>query len=272
MLKLSHPDYFLPTVHAVAFGEILQSGTTMPQLVVGICEQTGIKSDYVIKFIGAQRMSPEASARELIAALIAKELDFNVPEPVIIHISDEFVELMRGNDNYLVASNSLGFNFGNEYKTGYYSVIKDQTISSSLEDKLIELYAFDIFISNADRRIEKPNFLTNGDEIIIFDHELAFGFTMELSFLRNSEPWKIRSQDLNWINDNFCFNRLKGKQFDYSSFQSKLELIDNSFWDKIETILPPDWLTEQVDEIKKHLNTLMSRADIFTSELNRILL
>lgn len=272
MLKLSHPNYFLPTVEAVGAGTILRTGTTLPQIVTGVCMQTGIKSDYVVKFIASTRMSPEASARELIAALIARELDFVVPEPVIINISDAFIETMRGDENFQVASNSLGFNFGNEYKIGYISVLKDQQINSLLESKLVDLYAFDLMISNADRRQEKPNFLTNGDDILIFDHELAFGFTLELPFLRNPEPWIIREQDLIWIRDNFCFNRIKGKQFDFSAFQQKLTGIDNTFWNKIETILPVDWLTPQVGDIKGYLDRLINNADLFANELNRILL
>ncbi|WP_114939438.1 HipA family kinase [Mucilaginibacter endophyticus] len=272
MLKLSHLDYFLPTVEALGAGVILRTGTTLPQIVNGVCIQTGIKSDYVVKFIRSTRMSPEASARELIAALMARELDFTVPEPVVIHISEAFIETMQGNENFEVAANSLGFNFGNEYKTGYIPVLKDQTISGVLEAKLIDLYAFDLMISNADRRIEKPNFLTDGDDILIFDHELAFGFTLELPFLRNSEPWTIRHQDLNWIRDNFCFDRLKGKQFDFSGFQRRLEVIDNVFWNKIETILPAGWLTEQISDIKGYLNQLIAHADLFANELNRILL
>lgn len=217
-------------------------------------------------------MSPEASARELIAALMARELDFIVPEPVIIHVSEAFVETMRGSANFQTAQNSLGFNFGNEYKTGYVVVLKDQAISAGLESKLVDLYAFDLMISNADRRLEKPNFLTNGDDILIFDHELAFGFTLELPFLRNPEPWTIRQQDMNWIGDNFCYDRMRGKQFDFSGFQQKLTAIDNTFWDKLETILPADWLTGQVIDIKNYLNQLIVRADLFATELNRILL
>ncbi|QTE36102.1 hypothetical protein J3L18_23660 [Mucilaginibacter gossypii] len=272
MLKLSHPDYFLPLVHAVEPGELFDSGTTLPQLIVGICEQNQIKGDYVIKFIRSQRMSPNASARELIAALIARELDFNVPEPVIIHISDEFVKLMHGNDNFRVAQNSLGFNFGSEYQRGYLPVMKDQVITERLEANLVDLYAFDLCISNVDRRVDKPNFLTNGDDILIFDHELAFSYTLELPFMRNQEPWLIRESDMQWVSQNFCFNRLKGKQFDFSRFQNKLSLIDNTFWNKIETIIPAEWLSNQVTDIKAYLNSLIANADLFSNELNRILL
>lgn len=272
MLKLSHPDYFLPIVHALEPGVVLSSGTTEPQLIRGVCEQTGLKSDYVVKYLRAPRMSPEASARELVAALIAKELDFNVAEPVLIHIDGEFAEVVLGQPNYQMVSNSLGFNFGNEFKNGYFQVLRDQALNDNMKQKLVDLFAFDIFISNADRRTDKPNFLSNGDDILIFDHELAFGFALELPFLRNQQPWLIRQSDQNWINNNFCFNMIKGNQFDFATFTDKLTVINNPFWDKIETIMPAEWLSEQFYTIKAYLTTLINEADLFSSELNRILL
>jgi hypothetical protein len=272
VLKLSHPDYFLPTIYALEPGEVFSSGTTGPQLVRGICTKTHIKSDYVVKYLKAQRMSPEASARELVAALIARELDFNVPEPVIINISAEFVDVMKGRENYHVASQSIGFNFGSEYQKGYYPILRGQSLSETTTLKLVELFAFDVFISNADRRMEKLNFLSNGDDILIFDHELAFGFAMELHFLRNKEPWLIRESDKIWINDNFCYNMIKGNQYDFSTFTNKLAVINNSFWSKIETIMPDEWLNEQFGAIRAYLTTIIDKADLFSQELNRILL
>ncbi len=270
MLKLSHPNYFLPIVHAMEPKQVLTSGTTEPQLIRGVCEQTGIKSDYVVKYIKSPRMSPEASARELLAALIARELDFNVPEPVVVNVSSEFAELTRGKDGFVTASNSVGFNFGSEYKTAYSQVLREQPLNDNMQHKLIELFAFDIFIGNADRRIDKPNFLSNGDDILIFDHELAFGFALDL--FRNPQPWVIRENDKNWINENFCFNRIKGNQFDFSTFTDKLSVINNPFWDKVETIMPADWLSDQFYTIKAYLTTLINEADLFSHELNRILL
>jgi hypothetical protein len=253
-------------------GQVLASGTTEPQLIRGICQQTNAKSDYVVKYIKAQRMSPEASARELVAALIARELDFNVAEPVLIHIDSEFAGLVLGQPNHQTVINSLGFNFGNEYQKGYLQVLKDQQINPDTLLKLVDLFAFDIFISNADRRVDKPNFLTNGEDILIFDHELAFGFALELPFLRSQQPWLIRASDENWIRDNFCFNMIKGNQFDFAKFTDKLSVINNPFWDKIETFMPADWLTDQFYTIKAYLTTLINEADSFSNELNRILL
>lgn len=272
MVKLSHPNYFLPIVHALAPGKIFETGTTSPQLIRGVCEQTGTKSDYVVKYIKGPRMSAEASCRELLAAFIATELGFNVPEPAIINISNEFSELLRGSENYKTVVNSIGFNFGNKYEEGFQQIMKGQHIEDSLNAKLLELLAFDIFIGNADRRLDKPNFMSNGDEILIFDHELAFGFCFELSFLRNPEPWLIRKQDMEWIKGNFCFDRLRGRDLNFNTFINKLTVINQDFWLKFQNIAPQEWLTNQLTEIKEYLQKLIDKSDIFESELKRILL
>lgn len=270
LLKLSNNEYFLRKILALEPRNILESGTTLPQIISGVCTTTGEKNEYVVKFIKAQRMSAESSCRELLAALIAKELDFNIPEPVIINITNEFVELMRGNENFKVASNSLGYNFGNEYQVGYSAVGLTQTLDTNLTTKLVELFALDMVIGNADRRVEKPNFLSNGTDLLVFDHELAFGFASDL--FKNPTPWLIRDQDMTWINQNFCFQKLKGHSYDFTNFISKLNVLNEDFWHKFETIAPAEWLTEQWGIIKDYLKSLIEKSEIFEQELKRILL
>lgn len=272
MPKITDQDYFLPVVEALTAGDALATGTTQPNIIIGICHQTQVKSDYVVKFRGAQRMSPEASARELVAAFIAMELDFNIPSPAIISVSPEFVDAMRGQSNFLVASNSMGYNFGNEYiKEGYQPLIRDQKIPADLLIRLQELFAFDLLIANSDRRIAKPNFLTNGKRELIFDHELAFSFSLLLPFLRNKEPWIIKAEEMEWIKDNYCYNILKGKDIDFSTFVAKFSVLNMQFWQKVSSLVPIDWQTNQLNEIQAHVEAIVQNKDVFKTELNRIL-
>ena len=231
MPKITDQNYFLPIVEALAPGPVFDTGTTQPNVIRGICHQTQVKSDYVVKFRAAQRMSPEANARELVAAFIAMELDFNIPPPAIINVSPDFVEVMRGRPNFQSASKSLGFNFGNEYmKEGYQALVRGQKIPAELLERLKDLFAFDVLISNSDRRIDKPNFLTNGKQELIFDHELAFSFTLLLSFVRNKEPWLIKDQEMEWLRHNYCYDLLKGKNINFSIFVAKFTDLNASFW------------------------------------------
>ena len=263
MPKITDPKYFLPVVEALTPGELLESGTTQPNVIRGICRQTQVKSDYVVKFIKAPRMSPEASARELVAAFIAMELDFNIPTPAIVSISPMFVEAMRGNRNFSVA---------NEYiKEGYQPLIRAQKIPDELMVRLQELFAFDVLIGNTDRRTIKPNFLTNGKQELIFDHELAFSFALLLPFLKSKEPWLIKTQEMEWIKDNYCYGVLSGKDVDFSKFVSKFKVLDQKFWRLVSSLIPDDWKTSQLDEIQAHVETIVLNGDVFTQELSRIL-
>lgn len=272
MPRITDQNYFLPMVEAFAPGVVLGTGTTQPNVIRGICHQTQIKSDYVVKFRAAQRMSREASARELVGAFIAMELGFNIPAPAIINVSPEFVEVMRGHTNFQAASNSLGYNFGNEFmKEGYQALVRGQKIPPELLERLKDLFAFDVLIGNSDRRIEKPNFLTNGKQELIFDHELAFSFTLLLSFLRNKEPWYIKDQEMEWIRQNYCYEVLRGMDIDFSIFVARYSALNPIFWQKVASLVPPDWQTSQLTEIQAHVETIVQNADVFKSELNRIL-
>jgi hypothetical protein len=272
MPKITDPNYFLPVVEALMPGEVLTSGTTQPNVIRGVCRKTLTKSDYVIKFIKAQRMSPEASARELVAAFIAMELDFNIPPPAIINVSPAFVEAMMGKPNFMVANNSLGYNFGNEYiKEGYQALIRGQKIPVELFDRLQLLFAFDVLIGNSDRRVEKPNFLTNGKQELIFDHELAFSFALVLPFMRNKKPWLMTTQEMEWIKDNYCYAILQGKDIDFSNFVAKLSVLTPAFWQKAFSLVPSEWQTDQLNEIQVHVEMILQNKDVFKTELNRIL-
>jgi hypothetical protein len=271
-MKLSDPSYYLPVIQAFSPGKTFSSGTTEPLLIRGVCEQTSLKDDSVLKMMGASRMSIEASARELIGSWVALELGLNVPEPVVVNISPVFVDALRGSQQFGIASNSIGLNFGSRYMTGYQEPLQGQQFSEDLLAQLINVFAFDMLIGNIDRRIGKPNFLVNGNDIMVLDHELAFSFLKELPFLRSKTPWLIREADITWINDNYCFNLLKGKSVDFLNFSEKLDVIDNDFWNKLSVTVPDVWRTDQIDSIKDHLNSIIANKEEFTSELNRILL
>lgn len=217
MLKLSDPDYFLPDVYPLEAGPVLSSGRTKPMIVRGVCEQTGIKGEYVVKLIGSQHMWTGACLNEILASLIAREFHFNAPAPVLFHITPAFVETMRGrHENFDAAFKSIGINFATEYITGYQVIVPGQSLPQALYQQLFELFALDMFLGNVDRRHDKPNFSSNGKDLLIFDHELAFDFTLAL--FRNPEPWTIRAMDMANVENNFCYRLLKGKNFDFSDF------------------------------------------------------
>ena len=270
MTKITDKHYYLQKVDALNGIELLSTGTTQPMLIRGVCEQTGEKSDYVIKYRRSPRMSVESSAFELIAAFIAKELELDVPEPALINVSPEFVDTLRGKEGFIFANNSIGLNFGCSFLGyGFMQLLQNQKLTESQFEQAIKIFAFDILISNADRNINKPNLLTNGEKIFIFDHELAFGFVRDI--IKSPKPWIIRDVDLTWIKSHFFYLILKGSEPNFDNFFESFEVLNDNFWDTVNTLIPDEWAPIQLIEIRKYLCALVSNRNVFLQQLIKVL-
>ena len=268
-MKLTDPDYFLPEIFALSGDKVLGAGTTQPMLIRGVCKKTEVKSDYVVKFICSPRMSIMSSSSELIAAFVGLELDLNIAEPSIIDITSDFVETLRGKDGFKNASNSIGLNFGCKYVPGLMEFASRQQLSDNLYEQAEYIFSFDIFISNVDRRTDKPNMLTDGEKIPLFDHELAFGFVMDI--IKNPTPWLISENDLGWIKNHYFFPILKGNEHSFDEFVDKLDVLNDHFWYKLQKKIPDLWLTDHFDKIKNNLTSFVSHKNQFKEQLNKIL-
>lgn len=268
-MKLTDPEYFLPEIFALNGDKVLGAGTTQPMLIRGVCKKTEVKSDYVVKYISSPRMSPMSSCSELVAAFVGLEMDLNIAEPAIIDITEDFVETLRGKDGFKNASNSIGLNFGCKYVPGLMEFASRQQLSDSLYEQAEHIFSFDIFISNVDRRIDKPNMLTDGEKILLFDHELAFGFVMDI--IKNPTPWIISENDLGWIKNHYFFPILKGNEHSFDEFVDKLEVLNDNFWNKLQQIIPKAWMTDHFDKIKSNLTSLVLHKEEFKEQLNKIL-
>ena len=97
MIKITDPRYFLPTIQALSGSEVMATGANTPQLIRGVCIENGEKSNYVVKYLAAGRMYVGAYAKELMGVCIASQLGLNVPEPVMVHVTKEFIETLQGN-------------------------------------------------------------------------------------------------------------------------------------------------------------------------------
>jgi hypothetical protein len=111
--------------------------------------------------------------------------------------------------------------------------------------------------------------LTDGEKIILFDHELAFGFVMDI--IKNPTPWIISESDLGWIKNHYFFPILKGNEHSFDEFVDKLEVLNDNFWNKLQQIIPKAWITDHFDKIKSNLTSLVLHKEEFKEQLNKIL-
>jgi hypothetical protein len=247
----------------------LNTGTNTPLVIRGIEEYSHQKMDAVVKFRGARRMSKEASMRELLAAFIAKEWDISVVEPALINISGQFIQLLKGDDLYKIASKSKGLNFGSLYDVDKRAIAIHEPLNEAQQAEAKRIFCFDTFIINTDRRFDKPNMMTDGEEITIYDHEIAFSFVMDL--IKKEEPWKLTENDITSFEKHCLYDKIKGKGFPEAFISTNIEKLDDEFWNRAEELAPDEWILEQFFEIKDYLSTIVNHKEQFITELKRVL-
>lgn len=270
-MKVTDPDYYLPVVDALNPFDLFKYGTTAPLAVWGVDSNSGERSRYVVKFKNSGRMSPASSAFELIASWMAMELGLPAVEPALINISPEFIELtMKGRDGYRNAAQSQGINFGSKYVEGYTDIpIPVILPATDLLETAKMIYVFDLFIANTDRGHQRPNVLSNGSQLLIFDHELAFSFLQILPFMRNPTPWLLNDADRDLYRNHIFYQLLKDLIPDLSPQVKKLACFGASFWDKVIEKLPAEWKSEMVLEIIPYLTSIVNNRDYFAKSLNK---
>ena len=268
MRKITDEGYVLQMIEALSPHELFETGANKPLLITGV-DADGNKGDYVVKFRGGERMSDEAFLRELLAAFIAAQMEIPAINPVIVNISDDFIDLLVGNEAWQYAHKSVGYNFGSEYIKGYSIIPVTQQLNNHQLNYAQTIFAFDVLIQNPDRTVIKPNMLTNGNEIVILDHELAFGFIFD--FVKDPEPWIIKQKDLGWINAHCLLPKIKSKDYDFDEFSNRIDNLDENFWDTAWNLIPEDWRSGQFEMIKQHFTAISENKASFILELKKLM-
>ncbi len=272
MMKITDTKYRLPYIEALSSFGLMDSGTTEPMAVWGVDKITGERGKFVVKFIGSSRMSAKSSCREMLGCWMAKELEIPVVEPVIVNISEEFVSTILGQRGYQSALKSIGFNFGSLYEEGFVEFPQNNFIlSNALIEQAKMVFMFDMFIGNADRGAGKPNILSDGESLLILDHELAFSFADILPFLRNKTPWILGDAEKEMYTSHYLYPFLNRQDIDFEPFCEKLVAINDAFWDKALSLIPEGWKTEELADIKQHLDSIITYRVSFSEQLTKIL-
>jgi hypothetical protein len=248
--KITDYDYSLPIIEA-----LMADKTINNQLLIrGINPETQTKGDFMVN-------DNQASGRELLASFMASELDINVPAPALINVNPELSKTLQNDIN--------GFQFGTAYKSGCYGIIRNQVLSEFQRLQINQIFPFDIFISNVARRTEHHNLLTDGNNLLIFNHQSAFDFLND--GYKNKTPWEFRPQDKDWIKRHLFFPYLKNKFPDFSILINKLERLDDNFWNKAFALIPVDWKMDELEEIKSHSQAIIANKDTFLQSLKNVL-
>ena len=270
MPSIKEQTYQLPQIFALGYQETFSSGANAPILVSGIDIITNIKGDYVIKLKAGETMKdPSANLKELLAAFIAMELNIPVAMPVVVNVSNDFIETITNNTSKHQAQKSIGLNYGSVYlKDGYTTLLPHAVLETNLIPYAHAIFCFDMLIQNIDRTKEKPNMLTNGKEIVAIDHEKGFSFIYTIFSPINI--WEMNDNNKLWIRNHILQGLIKGKIYNFEEFVDNCTKLDDAFWDKALQLTPKNWITEHFDTIKERIKSFISYRNEFIKELKII--
>lgn len=272
-MSIKLPEFKLSYVYAVEAHRELTNSANLPLVVSAVDKESGVRGDYVVKLNASERMHVEARLRELVAAFIAIELEIPVVVPAVVEVGNEFVDTLRGKDFFGKASRSLGYNVGSEYLKGMPTLDNHIALGARQARLGQHIFAFDVLIENVDRNFNKPNMLTDGNTIVVLDHELAFGFALTPPFLRDPvPPWEISERGREWIEKHCLFKRLKGCVDELDVFKDKMANLDAAFWDSVRLLIPPEWFVEELfANIKNHCDGLVEHRDEYIYSIKQLL-
>ena len=251
--------------------KVFESGANKPLLIRAYNSQKDEYGSIVVKLMDSERMNPMSAGFEVMASLIAHQWELAVPLPCCVEISKPFIDSLRGDWFFKRAENSIGLNFGSIYIPGLLPIRPDHFATQNFQVQAKKVFSFDFFIDNIDRSKTKPNCLTDGQDLIIFDHELAFAFVL-LLFSPPYIPWDLPQEKITKILLNsFLFEKIKSSAFDEDKINQYLARIDDEFWDYAFEIIPSEWISEQLVSIRKNLSNIVAESDKFTALIKQIL-
>lgn len=270
-MLITNSAYQLPLVFALEPGKTLDTGANRPLIIRGFNEQLATEGDYVVKCLGAERMSVDAFQRELLGCYTAWQVGLYAVEPVQVDLSPDFLELLRGRDEYGLVSRSLGRNVGSGFQQGFREFVNGRPLTAAEQEQAYLVFAFDVLINNVDRNARKQNMLTNGQQIMLLDHEMAFSFTKMLPSLRSPTPWLLQDWDVqNWIQGHYFYPQLRGQSFDFTTLTPNLQNLNGQFWQAARQHIPDAWRTSELDKIEAYISQVLTHVSDFTQELNRV--
>jgi hypothetical protein len=259
------------TIDASAFLKVLSTGRTCPYLMICTDSQDN-QIETVVKLIAGNECSSTSLICELIASLLAIDLGLPIPQPYLVKIgSDLCVETL---DRNLVQrfQQCIGMNFGSIHLgQGFITWPTGRNVPTSLLQISADIFAFDILIQNPDRRIDKPNLLRKGDDIVIFDHEMAFSFIYSL--FPDEFPWN--GNGMNFAPQHVFYNSLKGHPISFDRMQEAFESIENQRFEEYLNTVPSDWRRSGKDfalQIKEYLVKARDNSPMLFQKIKELLI
>lgn len=257
----------LKRIEAVQYIQDTASGRTRPVIAVAE-DHAGEVVEVVLKFASACDMGTNSLAVEVVAACLAARLGLPIPEPFLVEISPEWrASLPAAVRSRLSDFDTLAFGSKLLYPQWPAWTVANR-LTPGMTQVAAEVLAFDGFIENMDRRDGNPNCLVSGDQIRIFDHELAFP-----RGLIGPKPWAIGGLQSFTQPGHHIFRReLVAKVVDYAIISQKWSGLQDDEIDEYGAAVPAEWRDDAfINDILNKIRQARDNIGGGMTELNRIL-
>jgi hypothetical protein len=258
----------LRRLEAVQYIRDVGSGKTEP-VVAAAEDAVGDVHEVVLKFASRCDLGTKALAVEVIAACLAGSIGLPIPEPFLVDLSPDWRATLPPDIRRRVSEfDSLAF--GSKLISPQWPA---WTVANRLSPAMVqtaaEIFAFDAFAENADRREGNPNCLVSGDQIRIFDHEMAFP-----RVVLGPKPWSVGGmKHLAEPPGRHIFQtQLVGLAIDHASIQAKWAALRDEDIDEYGAAVPAEWYEAGfVGDILTKIRQVRDNLTGCMAELERIL-
>jgi hypothetical protein len=229
----------LTRITAIEHQKPMASGRTHPSRLV--CEAAeGSTIEVVAKFSAGCDWKEASLAREAVAACLAVDLGLPIPEAFLVDIPAELAGTVADREQRARIEASSPVAFGSRLMTGGYAVWHSEThIDETMLPVAAAILVFDALVNNVDRRAGNPNCLVRGNEIRIFDHELAFTHGVTLGW---KPPWVLGAlKALETPGFHIFREGLSGREIDFAPIRAAWTGLSDDRITAYETGLPGEW-------------------------------
>lgn len=234
----------LPLVTATRLGREVGNGRTRPVVLFCDQESTAEEIEVYVKLRGSRELTPAGLMCEGIAALLGRDLGLPIPEPFAVEITDQFIHAIEGTPQAPLFENSVGLSFGSRATYPQFAPWSaERVMPIPMRAVAADVFAFDAMIQNPDRRHDNPNCKVRDDELLIYDHDLAFCFLNGVLFWK--PPWEQGGLDFlcgQLPTRHAFFDALRGMPHAFDRLVDAWNRIDSVRLNEYVAALPAEWI------------------------------
>jgi hypothetical protein len=256
----------------IRFDRVADAGRNRP-LLVTVETTDGAEHEVFLKFSGRPELGVDGLANELLAVCLAGDLGLPVNEPFLVELTPEWIAAIPDADLRETLEQSVPLAFASKSAGPQWRIWSTaDTLNALRHPMALQIFAFDAYIENDDRRPGNPNCLVRGNSFRIIDHELAFRINQKL--FPKPEPWRAGYLERFIGADGHIFgNGLRSRNHDLGPIRGTWSGLSDARVEEYRGLLPAEWESGRPawDAALTHLRTVRDRIEHCIAELERAL-